>query len=46
MLGEMRAELRVLLIWALVEYFSPMETKYLPALWGKWYLLQTNKHNL
>ena len=45
-LGAINAGFRVLLIWELVEYFKAIDTKYLPALCGKWYLLQTKRHSL
>lgn len=45
-LGAIKAGFKLLLIWELVEYFNAIDTKYLPALCGKWYRLHTNKHNL
>lgn len=36
----------MLLEMQLVEYFMPREIRYLPALPGRWYLLQTKRQSL
>lgn len=45
-LGARRIGLTMLLELQLVEYLIPRDRRYLPALEGRWYLLQTKRQSL